>query len=66
MDTCEQLLLAGLRREVRPDGDVRAAYRRWYTERMNEHDRTLRHTMEEFRRRGVGPQLGKGDPKDAP
>ena len=39
METCDQFLFAGLRREVGPGGDVYAAYRRWYAERMEEHDR---------------------------
>lgn len=29
MDTCEQLLLAGLRHKIGPDGDLDAAYREW-------------------------------------
>jgi hypothetical protein len=52
MATCEQFLLAGLRREIGPDGDLRAAYRRWYAEQMEEHHRTMVHLMEEFARRG--------------
>jgi hypothetical protein len=52
MDTCEQFLLAGLRREIGPDGDLKAAYRQWYAEQMEEHDRTILHMMEEFARRG--------------
>ena len=51
MNTCEQFLLAGLRREVGPDGDVQEAYRRWYRERMEEHDRTMLRMIEEFHRR---------------
>jgi len=51
LDTCEEFLLAGLRRQVGPDGDVRAAYRQWYAEQMMEHDRTMRHLVEEFDRR---------------
>jgi hypothetical protein len=51
MDTCEEFLLAGLRRQVGPDGDVRAAYRQWYAEQMAEHDRTMLHLLEEFDRR---------------
>ena len=38
----EQFLLAGLEREVGPSGDVKAAYQRWYAERMEEHDRAMR------------------------
>jgi hypothetical protein len=51
MDTCEQFLLAGLRRTVGSDEELRAAYRKWYADRMEEHDRTVIHMLEEFRRR---------------
>jgi len=54
MGACEQFLLAGLRREIGPDGDLKAAYRRWYAEQMEEHDRTIAHMMAEFKRRGGG------------
>ena len=52
MDTCEQFPLAGLRREIGPEGDLQAAYRRWYAEQMEEHDRTMLHMLEELHRRG--------------
>jgi hypothetical protein len=32
MDASAQFLLAGLRREIGPDGDLKAAYRKWYKE----------------------------------
>jgi len=51
MGTCEQFLLAGLRREIGPDGDLPAAYRRWYAEQMQEHDRMMAHLMEQFAHR---------------
>jgi hypothetical protein len=51
MDTCEQFLLAGLRRTVASDEELQAAYRKWYEERMEEHDRTVCHMLEEFHRR---------------
>jgi hypothetical protein len=51
MHTCDQFLLAGLRREIGPDGDLQAAYRRWYADDMEQHDRMMRHMMEEFERR---------------
>ena len=51
---CEQFLLAGLRREIGPDGDLRAAHRQWYAKHMEEHDRAMFHMMEEFGRRGGG------------
>jgi len=41
LHTCEKLLLAGLRREIGPDGDLQTAYRRWYREQMDEHDRLV-------------------------
>lgn len=51
MNACHSLLLGGLRREVGPTGDVEAAFRQWYRTRMEEHDRALRHLLEEFDRR---------------
>jgi hypothetical protein len=54
MNACEQFLLAGLRREIGPDGDLHAAYRKWYAEQMEEHDRMMLHMMAEFERRGGG------------
>ena len=54
MNACDQFLLAGLRREIGPDGDLKAAYRKWYAEQMEEHDRTMLHMIEEFERRGGG------------
>ncbi len=41
LHTGEKLLLAGLRREIGPTGDLRAAYRNWYREQMDEHDRLV-------------------------
>ncbi len=52
-DASEAFLLAGLRRECGPEGDVTAAYRQWYQEQMNEHDQVMRHMAENFYRRGV-------------
>jgi hypothetical protein len=40
-NACEQLLIAGLRREIGPDGDLKAACGKWYAEQMEEHDRTV-------------------------
>ena len=51
LNTCEQFLLAGLSREIGPDGDLQTAYRRWYEERMEEHDRTMMHLLAELDRR---------------
>jgi hypothetical protein len=41
MNACDEFLLAALRREVGPDGDVMAAYRRWYWQQMEEHDQAM-------------------------
>jgi hypothetical protein len=53
MDASEALLLAGLRREIGPDGDLREAYRRWHAQQMEEHDRWMRRLAENLYRRGV-------------
>ncbi len=54
MDACEQFLLARLREEIGPDGDLKAAYRQWYGQQMEEHDRMIRQMVEEFNRRYQG------------
>jgi hypothetical protein len=54
MNACNQFLLAGLQREIGPDGDLKAADRKWYAEQMEEHDREILHMMREFERRGGG------------
>lgn len=51
VDASEQFLLAGLRRRIGDDGDLRSAYREWYARRMEEHDRTMDHLLTELRRR---------------
>jgi hypothetical protein len=51
LDACDQLVLAGLRREIGPDGDLQAAYREWYRKEMEEHDRMLRRMVESFEQR---------------
>jgi hypothetical protein len=40
-DAGDQLLLAGLAREVGPGGDVLAAYRRWNEDYLRQHDGTI-------------------------
>jgi len=54
MDTCEQFLLAGLRREIGPEGDLRAAYRKWYAGWQEEHDQMVARICDEFNRRYPG------------
>lgn len=41
MNACDEFLLAGLRREIGPDGDLKAAYRQWYWQQMEEHDQAI-------------------------
>lgn len=51
MNTCEQFLLAGLHREIGPAGDLEAAYRCWYAQRMEEHDEVMLRLAAELQRR---------------
>jgi hypothetical protein len=53
MSTALDFLLAGLRREIGPNGDLRAAYCRWYAERMQEHDQAIRQLADNMYRHGV-------------
>lgn len=41
MNACDEFLLAGLRREIGPDGDLKAAYRQWYWQHMEAHEQAL-------------------------
>ena len=54
VDVSEQFVLAGLRKRIGKDGDLRAAYRDWYHRRMDDHDRTMAHMLAELRRREAG------------
>lgn len=53
VDANEALVLAGLRRQIGPDGDLRQAYRCWYVQQMEEHDRWMRLAAQNLHRRGV-------------
>jgi hypothetical protein len=46
MNACDAFLLSALRREVGPDGDVMAAYRQWYWQQMEEHDKAIVRMLE--------------------
>lgn len=39
MESCERLLLAGLRREVGKECDLQGAFRAWYVRQMTNRDR---------------------------
>jgi hypothetical protein len=55
-EASEQLLLAGLRAEIGPGGDLQQAYRNWYRNRMEEHDQMIRDMLANLtaRERGLG------------
>jgi hypothetical protein len=53
MDASEELLLAGLSRQIGPDGDLREAYRRCYVSQMEQHDQAMRDLAENLYRRGL-------------
>src|SRR5258708_3513428 len=53
LDASEALVLAGLRHQIGPDGDIQEAYRRWYAQQMEEHDNWMRRLAENLYRRGV-------------
>jgi glutathione S-transferase len=54
MDAADAFVLAGLRRRIGPDGDLKAAYREWLAEHMKDHDAAMMHMVEEFNRRTGG------------
>jgi hypothetical protein len=51
VDSCEALLLAGLRSRIGPNGDLQAAYRDWYTRHMEDHDKAQIQFLENLSRR---------------
>ena len=51
LDTCEQFLLAGLRAKVGVNGDIRAAYRRWYEREWELRDQHRQRRLEELHQR---------------
>ena len=53
-DAGEQLLLAGLAREVGPGGDVLAAYRRWNEDYLRQHDEMLFRMLTKLSSREAG------------
>ena len=53
VDTTEILLLAGLRREIGPAGDLRTAYRQWYARYQAEHHAANQRVIDRLRKFGV-------------
>jgi hypothetical protein len=51
VDATEELVKAGLRHRLGPDGDIEKAFRDWYVREMEEHDRTVAHMLDELYRR---------------
>ena len=56
METCEQMVLAGLRRKIGPDGDLERAYRDWYRQQRANRDSEIAHMLSRSRR--LGPPNG--------
>ena len=52
METCEQLLLAGFRRKVGPEGDLSSAYRAWSDRHSKRRDGEIAHMLSRPRRPG--------------
>lgn len=51
MNDCDEVLRAGLRARVGPNGDWKAAYRQWYERCMAEHDLALVNLAENLTKR---------------
>ncbi len=51
VDANEAFVLAGLRRQIGPDGDLQQAYREWHERKSAEHSAALEHMCAEFNRR---------------
>jgi hypothetical protein len=51
VDSCEALLIAGLRHRIGPDGDLQAAYREWYARHTHERERAQIQFLENLSRR---------------
>ena len=54
METCEQLMQAGLRFRIGPNGDLAAAWRLRTARRMAQRDREIAHMLDPLRRPGTG------------
>jgi len=51
VDEGDQLVLAGLRRRIGPNGDLAKAFHEWLDRRDADHDRAIEHMITELRRR---------------
>jgi hypothetical protein len=54
LDESEALVRAGLRAKIGPNGDLEAAYRAWYSRRMDDHDRMQATLAANLSRREAG------------
>jgi hypothetical protein len=50
MKATDMLLLAGLRRQIGPEGNLQEEYRRWYADHMEQHDEALRQLVRRLHR----------------
>jgi|tagenome__1003787_1003787.scaffolds.fasta_scaffold19094878_1 hypothetical protein len=51
VDSCEAFLLAGLRAEIGPHGDLEAAFRNWHVRSMEDHERAQIQFLQNLSRR---------------
>jgi hypothetical protein len=51
MDLADDMVMAGLRHQIGPTGDLQAAYREWYAHQMEQHDAMMRSMVENLSRR---------------
>jgi hypothetical protein len=50
MDASHELVMAGLKNNLKAGEDVKDAYRRWYQHQMKEHDEMMLNLMRRFER----------------
>lgn len=53
METCEQLVRAGLRRKIGPDGDLDTAYGEWYAAKRSKRHSEIAHMLSRSRQLGL-------------
>ncbi len=52
IETTDQLLMAGLARELGPRGDVKAAYRKWFANHRKSHEQAVERMMSRLNQEG--------------
>src|SRR5690242_13102399 len=57
MRSGSKFLIAGIRREIGPDGDLKSALRAWYEDQMRQHDKVLERMMDRIHRPNDGEKM---------